>query len=261
MEVHHHPKLDHKAKPWKEYLLEGIMIFIAVSLGYAAENLREHFLENKKAIVMARNLFFDVKADSATMAKTLRNRANQDSCFEIVNEYYNNNTIKNKIPELYAAHSRMTLRMLPIMNSLALEQIKNSGALNYVEDENLKILIQAYDGLNRGLKLRENREFDYINRFVDPLTLTNFKYKFYREINGKVRIENNMLTIKIPVPDHLALNKQNEFDWDTYFSVMGMLKTIRNSTDRDYIFGAQKECNKLLAALRKMLIEHNQIIN
>ena len=89
MEVHHHHKLDHKAKPWKEYLLEGIMIFIAVSLGYAAENLREHFIENKKAIVMARNLFFDVKADSATMANTLRNRANQDSCFEIVNGYYN----------------------------------------------------------------------------------------------------------------------------------------------------------------------------
>ncbi|MFB9842968.1 hypothetical protein [Mucilaginibacter ginsenosidivorans] len=23
MEVHHHPQLEHKPKPWKEYLLEG----------------------------------------------------------------------------------------------------------------------------------------------------------------------------------------------------------------------------------------------
>ena len=34
MEVHHHPNLHHKRKPWKEYLLEGLMIFIAVTLGF-----------------------------------------------------------------------------------------------------------------------------------------------------------------------------------------------------------------------------------
>ena len=41
MEVHHHPQLDHKHKPWKEYLLEGLMIFIAVMMGFIAENIRE----------------------------------------------------------------------------------------------------------------------------------------------------------------------------------------------------------------------------
>lgn len=42
MEVHHHQHISKHAKPWKEYLLEGLMIFIAVTLGYAAENMREH---------------------------------------------------------------------------------------------------------------------------------------------------------------------------------------------------------------------------
>ena len=41
MEVHHHPQLDHNPKPWKEYLLEGFMIFIAVMMGFIAENIRE----------------------------------------------------------------------------------------------------------------------------------------------------------------------------------------------------------------------------
>lgn len=28
MEVHHHPQLEHKPKPWKEYVLEYIMIVL-----------------------------------------------------------------------------------------------------------------------------------------------------------------------------------------------------------------------------------------
>jgi len=52
MEVHHHPQLEHKPKPWKEYLLEGFMIFIAVMMGFFAENLREHISD----IIAKRNL-------------------------------------------------------------------------------------------------------------------------------------------------------------------------------------------------------------
>ena len=47
MEVHH-PHLAHKEKPWKEYLLEGLMIFLAVSMGFIAENIREHISEQNK---------------------------------------------------------------------------------------------------------------------------------------------------------------------------------------------------------------------
>src|SRR4051812_46434987 len=45
MEVHHHPKVE--KKNFKEYLLEGLMIFIAVTMGFIAENVREHFAEEK----------------------------------------------------------------------------------------------------------------------------------------------------------------------------------------------------------------------
>jgi len=48
MEVHHHPHLPHNAKKFKEYFLEFLMIFLAVSLGFIAENLREHFSDRSK---------------------------------------------------------------------------------------------------------------------------------------------------------------------------------------------------------------------
>ena len=34
MEVHHHPDLHHKRKKFKEYFLEFLMIFLAVTLGF-----------------------------------------------------------------------------------------------------------------------------------------------------------------------------------------------------------------------------------
>lgn len=47
MEVHHHPDLHHNKKKWKEYFLEFLMIFLAVTLGFFAESYREH-LSNKE---------------------------------------------------------------------------------------------------------------------------------------------------------------------------------------------------------------------
>src|SRR5260370_42096386 len=41
MEVHHHPKAERKN--FKEYFLEFLMIFLAVTMGFFAENIREHF--------------------------------------------------------------------------------------------------------------------------------------------------------------------------------------------------------------------------
>ena len=45
MEVHHHPHIE--KKNFKEYFLEFLMIFLAVTLGFFAENVREHFDEEK----------------------------------------------------------------------------------------------------------------------------------------------------------------------------------------------------------------------
>src|ERR1700756_701253 len=67
MEVHHHPDLHHKAKPWKEYLLEGLMIFLAVTMGFFAESLREHIANGEKERQIIASLVRDVKKDTAKL--------------------------------------------------------------------------------------------------------------------------------------------------------------------------------------------------
>jgi hypothetical protein len=259
MEVHHHPHIPTHAKPWKEYLLEGLMIFVAVTLGYGAENVREHYVETKKALVSAKNLYVDVINDSIGYAKTRNNRNKQDSCFEIINAHYNNNELDKEIPAVYAAHAHITRRMLYQMNTLALDEVKNSGTLKFLESDELKAGIQRYASLGSGLKLREQREFSYIDRMLDPISTKNFEFNFNRAAGDNFKIKGNKIVVSVPIPDNLKIMKKDQLDWDNYIAILGMLQTIRQSTDKDYIEPTQKECHELLTLLRNYLIKHDAL--
>jgi hypothetical protein len=259
MEVHHHPHIPTHAKPWKEYLLEGLMIFVAVTLGYGAENVREHYVETKKAIISAKNLYVDVTYDSIGYARNTINRSRQDSCFEIINAFYNNNTLDKEIPAVYAAHGCMALRMLHQMNSLALDEVKSSGTLKFLESDELKAAIQRYASLGAGLKLREQREYGYIDRMIDPISIKNFEFNFYRDAGDNFKIKDNKIVISVPIPANLKIMKKDQLDWDNYISILGMLQTIRQSTNSNYIEPTQKQCHELLTLLRNYLIKHNAL--
>jgi hypothetical protein len=261
MEVHHHPHIPTHAKPWKEYLLEGLMIFVAVTLGYGAENVREHYVETKKALISAKNLYVDVTYDSIGYARTKKNRDRQDSCFEIINAYYNNNNLDKEIPAVYAAHGYMVLRMLHQMNTLALDEVKSSGTLKFLESDELKAAIQRYASLGAGLKLREQREFGYIDRMLDPISTKNFEFNFNRAAGNNFKIEGNKIIVGVPIPINLKIMKKDQLDWDNYIAILGMLQTIRLSTNIDYIEPTQKQCHELLTLLRNYLIKHDALEN
>ena len=259
MEVHHHPHIPTHAKPWKEYLLEGLMIFVAVTLGYGAENVREHYVETKKALISAKNLYVDVINDSIGYEKTKTNRNKQDSCFEIINAHYNNNELDKEIPAVYAAHGYITRRMLYQMNALALDEVKSSGTLKFLESDELKAAIQRYASLGSGLKLREQREFSYIDRMLDPISTKNFEFNFNRAAGDNFKIKDNKIVVTVPIPANLKIMKKDQLDWDNYIAILGMLQTIRLSTDFDYVEPTRKECHELLTLLRNYLIKHDAL--
>ena len=58
MEVHHH---SHHPKKWKEYITEFLMLFLAVTLGFLAENLREVYVEKERSHELILQLQSDIK--------------------------------------------------------------------------------------------------------------------------------------------------------------------------------------------------------
>ena len=69
MEVHHHPHVEKKS--FKEYLLEGLMIFLAVSMGFIAENIREHITDSKLEKEFIESIVVDLKNDQESFNKQI----------------------------------------------------------------------------------------------------------------------------------------------------------------------------------------------
>ena len=65
MEVHHHPDVEKKG--FKEYLLEGLMIFIAVTMGFFAESIREHLSDRSKEHEYIISIKKDLITDTANL--------------------------------------------------------------------------------------------------------------------------------------------------------------------------------------------------
>ena len=65
MEVHKHPHHVMHKKKWSEYLLEFFMLFLAVFLGFIAENIREHIVEKERSKQYIGSFCEDLKNDTA----------------------------------------------------------------------------------------------------------------------------------------------------------------------------------------------------
>jgi hypothetical protein len=67
MEVHHHLHVEKKG--FKEYFLEFIMIFLAVTLGFFAENIRENITDRTREKDYIISMIKDLKEDTAGINK------------------------------------------------------------------------------------------------------------------------------------------------------------------------------------------------
>jgi hypothetical protein len=69
MEVHHHP--DVGKKTLKEYLLEGLMIFIAVTMGFFAESIRESINQHNREKEYISSFAEDLRIDTSRINRTV----------------------------------------------------------------------------------------------------------------------------------------------------------------------------------------------
>jgi hypothetical protein len=162
MEVHHHPDLHHKRKKIKEYFLEFLMIFLAVTLGFFAESLREHISEKRIENEFIKSFVSDLKKDTAafnfvipreeialkgldTMLSTLSKPPYSDSCIRLM--YYLSRKYTESIERM-----AYTLRTI--------SQLKYAGGLRLISDKQASDSIIAYnktvDDINNILNFTTN---------------------------------------------------------------------------------------------------------
>jgi len=102
MEVHHHPDLHHKPKKWKEYFLEFLMIFLAVTLGFFAESFRESLSDRNKEKEYIESLVADLKNDQQILSNHILHVKTGISMMDsMITVLSNPSQIAGKTGELY----------------------------------------------------------------------------------------------------------------------------------------------------------------
>jgi hypothetical protein len=177
MEVHHHPQLAHKAKPWKEYLLEGLMIFLAVTLGFFAENFREHITENNRENEFAKVLYAELKDDSAAAANKLASRLEKEKEMDYLSDFFKDSSLTDLPKRVYPA---FTISLYLINNYSfepkdgILSQLRNSGSLRYFKSVELQKLLGDLSVNINNIRYRNEQEYQFFASPVKP-----FMLKFY----------------------------------------------------------------------------------
>ena len=148
MEVHKHPHHVTHKKKWGEYLLEFFMIFLAVFLGFVAENAREHMVEKNRAKQYAKSLISDLRNDTVMVNDHIQQITMNMNRIDSLCGYVYDKSL-NQINNFDLIYKSSIGSYNPYTwNRATLEQIKSSGSLRYFNDSIVK-KISAYDAFTR----------------------------------------------------------------------------------------------------------------
>jgi hypothetical protein len=146
MEVHHHPRLDHSPKPWKEYFLEGLMIFLAVTMGFFAENIRESIAESHTAREYARSMIEDLKKDTAQLDTGINQLNFMTKRLDTLVELVHTKRINDLPGGTWYYYGRFGSFSVSFQSvNATLGQLKSSGALRFFKDHTVINAIAQYD--------------------------------------------------------------------------------------------------------------------
>jgi len=133
MEVHHHPKVE--KKNFKEYFLEFIMIFLAVTMGFFAESLREHLTNHSKEREYIIGIKKDLVADTASMNDFLPYLISRIDQTDTLIKILQTPGVTGRGSDMYYL-ARLTTKLRSfISNNTTLTELEHSGNFGLITKE------------------------------------------------------------------------------------------------------------------------------
>ena len=146
MEVHKHPHHVTHKKKWAEYLLEFFMLFLAVFLGFLAENWREESVEHKREKQYMQSFIYDLQNDTANLNYGFPLKVQRINAIDSVFLFFEEHPDVIKIPgKVYRQMQRTLWDRHYRRNSTTIDQLKNAGGMRLIRKKNIADSIAAYD--------------------------------------------------------------------------------------------------------------------
>ena len=164
MEVHHPHHVTHKKK-WGEYLLEFFMLFLAVFLGFVAENIREDVVEQHREKQFMQSLIKDLQLDTAYANLCLQSINSRMLSIDSTLDYFMAHQKVTRVPlSTIRQMKRSTWDQVFLEHTGTIDQLKYSGGLRLIQNRQIVDSIESYyQQINRytlsRLAYRNNQDF------------------------------------------------------------------------------------------------------
>jgi hypothetical protein len=217
MEVHKHPHHVMHKKKWPEYLLEFFMLFLAVFLGFLAENWREHISEHEKEKQYMQSLAADIRTDTLEINKSILAASTARRYEDSDRFYIYNNSPADFLPVHFLdIDFKALLRLKIVFNEVTALQLKNAGNLRLIRKQDIIRKISFYWNEQEITNILLERYLNYRNRgreFSEKL----FAFSDYDLLNAKL--------IK-SLPQGIRVIQSDPVLWSEYSNILSHCSII-----------------------------------
>jgi hypothetical protein len=202
MEVHHHPHVE--KKNFKEYFLEFVMIFLAVTMGFIAENIREDITEHQRAKTFAASMIQDLKADTIQLAAYNRYYSRAANNIDTFMQLLTANDPQN-IPsgKLYWYGLWGGARNNFVANDATFQQMKSSGSLSFFKPA-IATDVAKYDRFCRSLQATDEMNRDVYTEVRKTRSMI-FEFK-YNEVANQIAQRSRIAFSQASIDSFIATN-------------------------------------------------------
>ena len=187
MEVQKHPHHVTHKKKWTEYLLEFSMLFLAVFLGFVAENIRESGVDHEREEQYAKELYTELYADSIAFNKKLNARLDKEKDCDYLYTYVRDSSLTDLPKRFYPAYTVVFY----LINSYTFEpkdgvlsQLKSTGSLRYFKDPELQKLFGDLSVSINNVRFRNEQEYQFFASPVKPFIMDHYDFKWIDNLRG-----------------------------------------------------------------------------
>ncbi|MGN6602930.1 MAG: hypothetical protein ACTHK8_10800 [Ginsengibacter sp.] len=248
MEVHHHPHIDsgsHRKKNFKEYFLEFLMIFLAVTMGFFAENIRESIKDKKQLHEYIGSMVNDLQSDTALYHSAVEYNLSRCRIIDSIIQALSNEDESSNNSRLYLLARKLTLGTFVISTTpKTFDQMKSSGGLRLIAKQSVNDSIGSYYQWTQRFefwsdfqKQRMNEVISISDRVFDSKVFFSILKKMEND-SGPVMPENNPKLISYdPVSINAVMMR--------YQYYYGFLKLINERS-----MSASAQASRLIALLK-----------
>ncbi|HEY2726172.1 MAG TPA: hypothetical protein VGI61_03290 [Parafilimonas sp.] len=157
MEVHHHPHVA--KKNFKEYLREFIMIFLAVTLGFFAESIREHFVNKEHEKEYMASFYEDLSTDEVQLPLLINsiNRQQLRGADSLLILFKNADTTSRANSIYFFLRSMIRQQGInAFITNRTISQVENSGEMRLIDKQISDSLIDYYKDIYYVAYLQES---------------------------------------------------------------------------------------------------------